>query len=78
VLKSIVDMNMPNISKPAIGVSPKQFIKEAVAELKKVKWPTREEVVKMTGIVVGVSIIVGLFLSGLDLMFTKLFEQTLR
>ncbi|OGD53608.1 preprotein translocase subunit SecE [Candidatus Beckwithbacteria bacterium RBG_13_35_6] len=66
-------MDLPKLSKPKIGVNPVQFLKEVKAELKKVKWPTKKEVVKMTGIVLGVSVATGLFLSGLDLMFTKLF-----
>lgn len=71
-------MDMPNISKPVIGVSPGQFFREAIAELKKVKWPTKQEVIKMTSIVIGVSIVIGLFLAGLDLVFTKIFTQTLK
>ncbi|MEA3354982.1 MAG: preprotein translocase subunit SecE, partial [Patescibacteria group bacterium] len=42
------------------------------AELKKVVWPTKKEVVKMTGIVIAVSLIVGSLIGGLDLFFTKI------
>jgi preprotein translocase SecE subunit len=40
----------------------KQFFRESVLELRKVIWPTREEVMKLTGFVVLVVIIVGLFM----------------
>jgi len=50
------------------------FIKEARAELKKVNWPTREQTVKYTGLVVGLSLAVALFLGALD----YLFEYTLK
>lgn len=59
-------------STPQFGGSPVQFLKEVKAELKKVKWPTRKEVVKMTTVVIGVSIIVSLIISCLDFVFTKL------
>ncbi|MFC1711561.1 preprotein translocase subunit SecE [Patescibacteria group bacterium] len=65
-------MEMPKVAAPKIGVTPIQFLKEVRLELKKVIWPTKNDVIKMTGIVLGVSIVVGLFLSGLDIGFTKL------
>lgn len=65
-------MELPKVSTPKFGSSPGKFLKEVRTELKKVKWPSRQEVVKLTGIVVGVSLAVGLFLASLDLIFTKL------
>jgi preprotein translocase subunit SecE len=50
------------------------FIKEARVELRKVNWPTREQTIKYTGLVVGLSLAVALFLGALD----YLFEYTLR
>lgn len=46
------------------------FIKEAREELKKVSWPTREQTVKYTGLVIGVSLAVALFLGILDMFFS--------
>jgi preprotein translocase subunit SecE len=43
-------------------------------ELKKVTWPTQKEVIRLTAAVIIVSIIVGLFLGGLDFLLTKLTE----
>jgi len=49
-----------------------KFLKEVQAELKKVTWPTREQAVRLTGIVVGVSLVVGLYIGVLDYILTKL------
>ena len=40
----------------------KGFFRDAWLELKKVIWPTKEDVVKMTGLVVGVVLVVGLYI----------------
>ncbi|OGH20136.1 MAG: preprotein translocase subunit SecE [Candidatus Levybacteria bacterium RIFCSPHIGHO2_02_FULL_37_13] len=54
--------------------TPVAFLKETSEELKKVVWPTRENVIRSTIIVILLSLIVGLFLGGLDFTFTKLIE----
>ena len=53
------------------------FFQEAVAELRKVHWPTREQTRTLTMLVIGVSIAVGLLLGGIDLVFEKIFEAVL-
>jgi preprotein translocase subunit SecE len=45
------------------------FIKEARAELNKVNWPTREQTIKYTALVVGLSLAVAIFLGSLDYLF---------
>jgi preprotein translocase subunit SecE len=45
------------------------FTKEARAELRKVNWPTREQTIKFTGVVIGVSLAVAFFLGALDYFF---------
>ena len=67
-------MELPKVTVPKIGVSPIQFLREVKTELKKVKWPTQKEVIKMTIIVLSVSIIVSLLITSLDFIFTKLME----
>lgn len=57
-----------------MATTPVGFLKEVRDELKKVVWPTREETIRLTGVVVIVSIGVGLFLGGADLILTKLIE----
>ena len=49
-----------------------KFLKEVQVELKKVVWPTREQALRLTGIVVGVSLVVGLYIGVLDYGLTKL------
>lgn len=48
------------------------FFSEVKLELSKVTWPKRDEVVKLTLIVVLVSGILGLYVGGLDYIFTTL------
>ncbi len=48
-----------------------QFLKEARVELKKVSWPTRKEVIASTTLVIVVSVLAGLFLGALDVVFFR-------
>jgi preprotein translocase subunit SecE len=48
------------------------YFGEVRSELKKVIWPKREEVIRLTMVVLSISAIVGLYLGGLDYFFTKL------
>lgn len=51
------------------------FFKEVKIEMKKVSWPTRQETIRYTLMVVLVSAGVALFLGGLDFLFTFLMNQ---
>jgi preprotein translocase subunit SecE len=55
-----------------MATTPVNFFKEVRDELKKVVWPTRAEVVRLTSIVVLVSVGVGVFLGLMDYIFTNL------
>lgn len=57
--------------------TPIAFIQQTYDELKKVVWPTREELIRLTGIVIIISIIVGLYIGGIDYVLTKLTETLL-
>ena len=48
-----------------------QFLKEARLELKKVSWPTRKELVSSTTLVIVVSVLFGVFLGVLDVLFFR-------
>jgi preprotein translocase subunit SecE len=48
------------------------FLRQTKVELAKVVWPSKEQTVKLTVIVVIVTIIVGFFLFGLDWIFIQL------
>ncbi|MEM6283053.1 MAG: preprotein translocase subunit SecE [Chloroflexota bacterium] len=44
------------------------------SELEKVTWPTREETIRLTWIVSGVTLASALFLGGLSILFTEIFN----
>ena len=50
---------------------PRQFGKEVVAELKKVAWPTREEVIAYSIVVLVSVVVIGAVIFGMDFVFTK-------
>jgi preprotein translocase subunit SecE len=49
-----------------------QFLKEVKVELKRISWPSREETVKATGVVLITVIIFSLFLGIVDLGLQKI------
>jgi len=63
-------MNIANIPNKVIT-----FLKEVRLEMKKVNWPTKEETIKYTLIVIGISVVVAIFLGGFDILFTTLLEN---
>ena len=50
----------------------RRFIDEAWSELKKVAWPTREQVRNLTVLVFAISFVVGLYITVLDQIFQGL------
>ena len=52
-----------------------KYIKDTAAEMKHVKWPTSTEAATYTVLVVAISALVALMLSGFDYIFTTLLEQ---
>jgi preprotein translocase subunit SecE len=51
------------------------FFRETIGELRKVNWPTRQEAVNLTIIVLIVIGVMALFLGLLDLAFAEVFRQ---
>jgi len=51
------------------------FFKEVKIELKKVNWPTREQTVKNTLLIIGICGAVAAFLGALDVLFTELLNN---
>lgn len=47
------------------------FLKEVREEVKKVVWPSRQETIRMTAIVVGASAVVGIYLTMLDYILNR-------
>lgn len=50
---------------------PRQFVKEVIAELQKVNWPTRQEVTAYTIVVLVSVIVIATIIFGMDYGFTK-------
>ncbi len=55
----------------------RRYVAESWAELKKVAWPTRETVIRLTLLVVAVSVVVGVYIFVLDRIFNTLVDQVL-
>jgi len=51
------------------------FLKEVMLEMKKVNWPTRQETVRKTLIVIGISVAVAIFLGSIDFIFTTVLNK---
>ena len=51
------------------------FLKEVKLEIKKVNWPTQKETIRDTLTVILVSIVVAVFLGGIDFIFTRLLDK---
>jgi len=54
-----------------------KFIKEAYIELRKVTWPSKQQVINYTAVVIFVSIVVAIFLGALDMGFSSVIEKFL-
>jgi len=48
------------------------FIRQVKDELNQVTWPTKKQTIRLTSIVIGVSVLVGVYLGALDYLFTQL------
>lgn len=51
------------------------FLKEVRLEVKKVNWPTTNETIKYTLIVLGVSVAIAVFLGTLDFVFATILNK---
>ncbi|WP_198471177.1 preprotein translocase subunit SecE [Acetomicrobium sp. S15 = DSM 107314] len=54
------------------------FIREARAELKKVTWPSRQQVWYSTLIVIGVTLLVAAYLGVIDVVLTAFFSKVMK
>jgi len=55
----------------------RRYVAESWAELRKVAWPSRETVIRLTLLVVAVSVIVGIYIFVLDRVFNTLLDTLL-
>ena len=54
--------------------NPLDFVRDVRSELRKVAWPSQRETVNLTVVVLAFSVVVGLFLGGIDFLFQELFR----
>lgn len=50
---------------------PRQFLREVIAELRKVAWPTREEVIAYSMVVLVSVLVIAAVIFGMDFVFTR-------
>ncbi|HVF69814.1 MAG TPA: preprotein translocase subunit SecE [Xanthomonadales bacterium] len=58
--------------------APVKFLQETYSELRQVVWPTKNEVLRLTLIVITISVIVSAYIGVLDIIFARIMEALLR
>ena len=53
----------------------KKFFSESQQELRHVNWPTRDEAIRLTTIVIGISVGLAVFLGSFDYLFSFLIKN---
>ncbi len=51
-----------------------KYFRDTANEMKHVSWPTRNQALIYTALVIGVSVVVALILSGFDYVFTNMLD----
>ena len=59
-------------------IRPILFLKEVRTELSKVVWPTRKQTIRLTILVIAISITVGFYIGALDILFITIVDSLLR
>lgn len=52
-----------------------EYLKETKGEMKHVTWPTKEQVISYTAVVIGLAVFSAILLALFDLAFTYLFDK---
>ncbi len=55
-----------------------KFIQEAFAELKKVSWPTRDQIWDSTKVVIVTVVVISIFLGLIDILFSYLIKMVIQ
>lgn len=53
------------------------YLQEVKSEMSRVTWPNRKQVLDLTVLVIAISIIVGVYVGGLDFVFTNVLNKVL-
>ncbi len=56
------------VNKPVMS---QNFATDVIEELKKVSWPSRKETVRLTSIVIAISLIIGIYIGIIDVLLAK-------
>jgi preprotein translocase subunit SecE len=56
----------------------REFAQEVLAEFRKVTWPSRQELINSTVVVVAVTVVLAFFLGGVDIVLARVVERILR
>jgi preprotein translocase subunit SecE len=51
------------------------YLRDVRGEMKKVTWPTKDDLVKTTIAVIIISLFFGVYLFGVDFIFSRIFKQ---
>ncbi|MEO8745498.1 MAG: preprotein translocase subunit SecE [Candidatus Dormiibacterota bacterium] len=62
---------------PSAGVAPARFLREVYEELRKVVWPTPEELYRYTLVVIFTVIVLGAFIGGTDYALAAIAKRTI-
>jgi len=63
---------------PRLWTATEEFLKEVLAEMRRVAWPDRQTVIASTVVVVFVLVVTALYLSGWDYIFAELFSTVFK
>ena len=55
-----------------------EFVREVLIEFRKVTWPSRQELLNSTVVVIVVTIVLAFFLGGVDIGLARIVERILR
>jgi preprotein translocase subunit SecE len=55
-----------------------EFIREVLAEFRRVTWPSRQELINATVVVVAVTVLLAFFLGAVDVALARIVERILR
>lgn len=61
----------PMQTNPIRQLADRNFATDIVEELKKVTWPSRNETIRLTAVVIAISLIIGLYLGIIDILLAK-------
>ncbi|PYN95932.1 MAG: preprotein translocase subunit SecE [Candidatus Rokuibacteriota bacterium] len=55
-----------------------EFIREVMVEFRKVTWPSRQELINSTTVVIAVTVVLAFFLGAVDIGLARVVERILR